>query len=186
MTCVIVQHQVSNFDIWEKAYKKDKKRRVQAGVSEKLLLRDAGDPNSITVVFSLKNEEKARAFFMDTNTADLMKNAGVTSPPNFTYFQVSNSGIAKGESFLIVQHTVQDFDVWKKAFDKHSTVRDEYHLSLIALGKDIDNPKNIVTIMSSTDTSNISNFLEKSDIEESMKNAGVTSEPKINILVANK
>ena len=167
MNCVMVQHSVADFDAWETAYKKDKKRRKKAGIKEKLVLRDAVNPNYITVIFELENVEGA-------------------SKPAFTYFKVSNSGIPTGRSFLIIQHTVENYDYWKKEFDKHQEVRSDYKLSLTALGKGLDNPLNVVAIFNTDDTNNITSFLEKSNLKEAMKNAGITSEPIPLIMVLSK
>ncbi len=186
MTCVIVQHSVADFDNWKSFYEKDEKRRKKAGITEKLLLRGASDSNYITVVFELEHVKKARNFFEDPNTPKLMASAGVTSKPIFTYFKVKNSGISTAKSFLIIQHTVKNYDDWKKEFDKHQKVRSDYKISLTALGKDLDNPLNVVAIFNTDNTDNITSFLEKSDLKEVMKNAGITSEPVSQIMALAK
>lgn len=186
MTCVLVQHNVADFDTWKTAFKKDAERRKKAGIAEKLILRGAADPNFITVVFELENVKTGKDFFTDPKTADLMGAAGVTSKPAFTYFEVSNSGIPTGESFLIIQHTVKDYNQWKKAFDNHQKVRSEYKLSLTALGKDLDNRSNVVAIFNAENTNAITSFLEKSNLKEAMKSAGLTSEPVSQIMVLSK
>jgi hypothetical protein len=186
MTCVIVQHSVADFDIWETAYKKDIARREESGIHEKLVLRGEDDPNYVTVVFELSDVKKAQDFFADPHSAKLMQAAGVTTKPNFTYFKVNNSRIPKGSSFLIVRHTVKDYAFWKKAFDKHQNVRLEYNLYLTALGTDLENPLNVVAIFNSADADNIKSFLEKSNLKEAMKDAGITSEPIQEIMVLKK
>ncbi len=186
MTCVLVKHNVADFGTWEKAYKKDAERRKKAGIIEKLILRGASDPNFITVVFELENVKTGKDFFTDPKTAELMGAAGVTSKPTFTYFKVSNSGIPTGDSFLIIQHTVKDYKHWKKAFDNHHKVRVEYKISLTALGKELDNPLNVVAIFNTENTNDIASFLEKSNLKEAMKSAGITSEPVSQIMVLSK
>ncbi|MEQ8685790.1 MAG: hypothetical protein RIE86_10875 [Imperialibacter sp.] len=186
MTCVMVQHNVADFDTWESAYKKDRKRRKESGITEKLVLRGTEDANSVTAVFELEDLKKGEAFFADPLSAQLMGAAGVTSKPTFTYFKVSNSGIPTGESFLIIQHTVKNYDDWKQAFDKHQEVRVDYKISLTALGKGLDNALNVVAIFNTDDTNNITSFLEKSDLKDAMKNAGITSEPIQEIAVRSK
>lgn len=186
MNCVIIQHSIADFDTWNTAYKKDKKRRKKSGIKEKLLLRGADDPNFITVVFELNNIESAQTFFADPHSAELMEAAGVISKPSFRYFKVGSSGIPEGDYFLLVQHTVKDYNFWKQEFDKHKNVRSEYHMSLTALGKDLENPLNVVAIFNSIKLDNITSFLEKSDLKEAMKHAGITSAPTQDIMVLNK
>ena len=185
-TCVIVQHSVSDFDTWIIAYRKDGERRGKSGIHEKFLLRNTNDSNYITVVFELENVAKAKAFFSAPHSAKLMQAAGVISKPDLTYFKVSHSGIPMGKSFLLVQHTVEDYDYWKHEFDKHQNIRSKYKLSLTILGKDLGNALNVIAIFSSANTGNIKSFLEKSDLKEAMKNAGITSEPIQEIMVLHK
>lgn len=186
MTCAIVQHNVSDFEAWKIAYKADEKRRKKSGVLEKLVLRGAEDANQVTVVFELEDVKKGKAFFADPLSAELMGAAGVTSKPTITYFEVSNSGIPKGEAFLLVRHSVADYDVWKKAFDQHQITRSTYKISLTALGTGLENETNVVAIFNSNTTNDIISFLEKSDLKEAMKDAGVTSEPIQEIVVLSK
>tara|TARA_R110001583_G_scaffold54337_1_gene166471 strand:- start:6631 stop:7320 length:690 start_codon:yes stop_codon:yes gene_type:complete len=186
MTCVMVQHNIKDFGTWETAYKKDVKRRKKSGIIEKLILRGASDPNFITVVFELENVKTGKDFFTDPKTAELMGEAGVTSKPTFNYFKVSNSGIPTGDTFLIIRHSVKDYKNWKKAFDSHQIVRLEYKISLTALGKELDNPLNVVAIFNAKNTNDISAFLEKSNLKEAMKSAGITSEPVSQIMVLSK
>jgi len=184
MTCVIVQHQVADFDTWYDAYKKDEERREKVGIIEKLVLRGVEESNYISVVFELLKPDAAKGFFEDPHTAELMQKAGVTSKPDFTYFKVNNSGIPTGKSFLIVKHTVKDYRYWKQEFDKHQDVRSDYKITLTAVGQELENPLNVVAILNNSSADNIKLFLEKSNLKEAMKDAGVTSEPIQEITMA--
>lgn len=179
MTCVIVQHEVADFGKWEAAYKADAKRRKKAGITEMFVLRGDTNSNLVTVVFGLNNVTSSKAFFNDPETAQLMGAAGVTSKPVFTYFKVSNSGVEKNSSFMIIQHKVEQYDKWKKAFDQHESTRSSYNIDLVAVGRDLDDPANVVAIFNSNQASNFSDFLKKSDLKEAMEDAGVASEPII-------
>ena len=182
MTCVVVQHEVANFDKWETAYKADLKRRKKAGIKELYVFRGDTNANRITVVFALDDVNAAKAFFNDPETGKIMGAAGVISIPVFTYFKVANSGTDKKPEYMIVQHKVADYDKWKQAFDQHESVRASYNIGLIAVGQTLDDPTSIVAIFASPQASDFTDFLEKSNLKEVMKNAGVISQPTINIL----
>ncbi|PCJ90970.1 MAG: hypothetical protein COA50_16885 [Flavobacteriaceae bacterium] len=183
---VLVQHNVANYATWKMAYKKDMKRRTKAGIREKLLLRDINNANYITVVFEIENLEIAKVFFLDPYSAKLMEAAGVTSKPNFLYFKTSKATAPIGTSMLFVQHTVKDYDYWKREFDKHHNVRSKYNIALTTLGVNIENPLNVVALFSSVSPDNILDFLNKSDLKEAMKNAGITSKPIQEVLVLDE
>lgn len=182
MTCVMVTHEVNDFETWKTGYDNDLGRRKELGLHEKLFLRDAGNSNSITVIFEVSDLDKTRQFFNDPHLAEIMKKAGVISKPEITYFKVSNSGIPMKDAFLLVKHKVEDYTVWRKAYDDHKKVRSEYGLTLTALGRDTDDPSNIIVLFNNGKTENIVAFLEKSDLKEAMKNAGVIGEPNISVL----
>jgi hypothetical protein len=144
---VLVQHQISDFKTWETAFNKDENRRENSGISVILIAQENDDDNSISMVFGLKNIEKAKTFFNDPKTADLMGAAGVTSQPQFSYFNVENSSIPKGHSFMIIQHEVSDYAKWKKSFDEHDNIRRDYHIQVTAVGSYLDNTNHVIAIL---------------------------------------
>jgi hypothetical protein len=182
MNCVIVQHEVADFNKWEAAFKADANRRKKAGISDLYLFRGDSDTHSITAVFELNDITAAKAFFNDPATGRIMGAAGVTSKPVFTYFKVANSGVDKYPDVMIIRHKVADYDKWKKIFDEHESVRATYKIGLIAVGKDLDNSGYIVVIFNSPQASDFTDFLEKSDLKEVMKDAGVISQPVVDML----
>lgn len=182
MTSVIVQHEVTNYEKWEKAFDANADRRKKAGIKELFILRGEANPNLLNVVLGLDNTTDAKAFFDDPETSQVMREAGVTSRPSFTYFKVSDSGSSANPSYLVIQHKIEEYNKWKQAFDQHEAVRSSYDIHLVAVGKDVDDPSNIVAIFNSRKASNFTDFLEKSNLKEVMHDAGVVSEPIVNIL----
>lgn len=182
MEYVIIQHEVSDYHAWKKQFDADAAVQQDAGLNLIMLLQASDNPNSITVIFEYKNKEKIDAFFANPKLAERMQSAGVISKPIFTFFKTQNSGIPAHSAFLLVQHTVADFETWKKAFDDDENSRAEYKLSLVALGKNVKENDKVVVLINSSEVSNILDFLQNSGLEEKMKSAGVESEPTINIL----
>ena len=82
-------------------------------------------------------------------------------------------------SSIIIRHRVADFDVWKAAFDEHSTVRRDYGLVDTGLLRDEDDA-NMVTIQFDTDDSaRAREFLASDSLRETMEGAGVVSQPEV-------
>lgn len=182
MNCVIIQHDVADHDQWKTAFEKDAKRRDKAGLHEMLVLQEETNSNFVTVVLGISDLASANAFFGDPTTSELMGAAGVTSKPDFTYFKVDNSRIAKGNSIMLIKHDVATYNQWKQSFDAHESVRQSYNIKVMAVGNELDHHSKIVAILCSESPVNFSDFFEKSDVHESMKDAGVTSEPVSYIL----
>lgn len=182
MNCVIIQHDVADYNQWKTAFDKDAKRRDKAGLKEMLVLQEEANSNFVTVVLGISDLTSANTFFSDPTTAEVMGSAGVTSKPDFTFFNIDNSGIAKGNSIMLIKHEVAAYDQWKQSFDAHESVRQSFNIKVMAVGNELDHPSKIVAILCSESPGNFSDFFEKSDVQESMKDAGVTSEPVSYIL----
>lgn len=179
MTSVIVQHEVTNYDKWVTIFKAQAERREKASIKELYILRGEANPNLLNVVLRLDNIADAKAFFDDPQTSQVMREAGVTSKPSFTYFKVTDSGSSANPAYLVIQHKVGEYNKWKEAFDQHESVRSTYDIHLVAVGKDLDDPSNVVAIFNSRQSSNFTDFLEKSNLKEVMHDAGVMSEPVV-------
>lgn len=181
-TYVIVQHDVADFDRWKTGYDEDIQRRKKSGLQEILVLKGDPNANSVSVVFGISDLEKARIFFSDPQLAEKMGEAGVISVPQFTYFNVANSSLTEGSSYMIITHKVADYDKWKEGFDNHELARLKYHIKVTAVGTSLDDPTHIVAILNSENARNFIDFMEKSDLKEAMQKSGVISEPVSYIL----
>jgi quinol monooxygenase YgiN len=49
--------------------------------------------------------------------------------------------------YVLVQHTVRDFDAWKPAFDEHEGKRAEYGCTCHTIYRDADKPNNVTIVM---------------------------------------
>lgn len=85
--------------------------------------------------------------------------------------------------YIHVQHTVEDFDRWKAAFDAHASTREtgggtgeNYIL------RDIENPNQLVVILEWDDLDKARQFGQSKELREAMQNAGVIGPPTMRIL----
>lgn len=79
---LIVTHQVRDFAAWKKVYDADKPNRDKHGVEERFLVRDAQNPNVITVVFEAPSTGNAQAFVSNPALKQAMEAAGVVGAPD--------------------------------------------------------------------------------------------------------
>ena len=79
---------------------------------------------------------------------------------------------------ILVQHEVEDFEVWKKVYDEDEPARAAAGFKEITLYQGLDNPNNVVVIFSNDDVEKTREFLQSDHIKEAMQSAGVVSEPQ--------
>ena len=82
---VLVRHKVKNFSEWKRGYDAHLPKRVEAGLTEKHLLRGTQEPNEVVVLFEAKDLGRARTFAESTDLKEVMQKAGVMDRPDI-YF----------------------------------------------------------------------------------------------------
>ena len=69
MHYLLIRHRVADFARWKPVYDAHASARRAAGLDDVLLLRDAGDPNQVVLLFRVTDLGKATAFAESTNFA---------------------------------------------------------------------------------------------------------------------
>ena len=85
MSYILVQHSVEDYEKWKAVFDEQGATRQAAGSKGGFVLRNADDPNQITVLLGWDNLENARAFAGSDDLREAMQRAGVTGPPK-VYF----------------------------------------------------------------------------------------------------
>ena len=85
MSYILIQHSVEDYDKWKVVFDEQRATRQAAGSKGGFVLRNADDPNQITVLLELDNLDNARAFAGSDDLREAMQRAGVTGRPN-VYF----------------------------------------------------------------------------------------------------
>jgi hypothetical protein len=80
---------------------------------------------------------------------------------------------------MYVRHTVADYAKWRAVFDEHNATRKKFGAAKTDVFTNAQNPKEILTVIEWGNKEQANNFLEKSDIKEIMKEAGVLTAPEI-------
>jgi len=83
----------------------------------------------------------------------------------------------RGPMFLIVQHTVRDYDAWRPAFDAHGSVRAEYGCRSHTIYRDPDNPNDVTILLDYASRERAEEFMKDPSLAEAMQRGGVVSEP---------
>ena len=82
---LLVRHKVRDFSEWKRGYDAHLPKRVEAGLTEKHLLRSDNEPNEVILLFEARDPNRAKAFAESTDLKEAMQKVGVVDKPDI-YF----------------------------------------------------------------------------------------------------
>ena len=82
MPHMLVRHKVQDFAKWKPGYDAHLPARQAAGLTERMLSRNADNPNEVILVFEAKDLGKARAFAASPDLKQKMQEVGVIDKPD--------------------------------------------------------------------------------------------------------
>jgi hypothetical protein len=82
---MLVHSKVRNYPEWKRGYDAHLPKRVEAGLTEKYLLRGANDQNEVIVLFEARDLNRAKTFAESTDLRETMQKVGVIEKPDI-YF----------------------------------------------------------------------------------------------------
>jgi quinol monooxygenase YgiN len=80
---------------------------------------------------------------------------------------------------VAVQHTVEDFDSWRVAFDGHETTRKEHGCTGETVLRDQENANRVLVLTQWPSMKEAHAFASDPSLTEAMKKAGVVGPPRI-------
>ena len=87
-TRVMVRSKVKDWDAWKKSFDGHIQKRIDAGLSDRVVAYSIGDNHRVTLVFAVADMDKAKAFMNSQDLKDKMKEAGVEGPPDIYFYRV--------------------------------------------------------------------------------------------------
>jgi len=82
---MLIRHKVRDFKTWKAGYDAHRPERVEAGLTEKYVLRSADDPNEVVALFEAQDLTRAKAFTASADLRKKMQEVGVADRPDI-YF----------------------------------------------------------------------------------------------------
>ena len=80
---------------------------------------------------------------------------------------------------IIVQHTVRDYDAWKRVFDEHETVRRQHGATGHQLYRGADDPNEVTIVNYFPSREQAEAFATDPSLKEAMERGGVIGEPRV-------
>ncbi len=84
MATLIVKHRVSNFETWKQTFDGMTAERAKHGWLGHRVLRDAQDPNIVTIINHVKDLAGAKAYGGSPALREAMQRGGVQGPPEIS------------------------------------------------------------------------------------------------------
>lgn len=82
---VLIRHKVRDFNAWKKGFDAHASKRVEAGLSDRQLLRNADDANEVVILLGAEDIARAKAFAASPDLRETMQSFGVLDKPD-VYF----------------------------------------------------------------------------------------------------
>ena len=184
ITAVAVSHHVKDFPKWTAAFFEHETGRKAAGLNVIGVFQDFEDPGFVSVTSTVSDLDAAKDFFASEDLKEAMKKAGAIDEPeikfyNFTYMDTT---VAKtSDNRMFVMHKVEDYDTWKTIFDENESTRKTDGLSVVVIARELEDPNEIAVSFTGPDLKTLKFHMDRPEIKESMKKAGVVNEPSIMI-----
>jgi len=83
----MVQHHVTDYDAWRKAYDKFETTQKTGGVTHQSVYRAKDDPNNLLVTHGFATTADAETFLAGTELREAMQQAGVQGQPRIEIYQ---------------------------------------------------------------------------------------------------
>ncbi|MFY0650537.1 MAG: hypothetical protein JXQ96_00820 [Cyclobacteriaceae bacterium] len=183
---MIITHEVADFDKWLESYNEASGMRTGNGLNDGTVHRHSDNPNMVTVTLFTSGHESAKAFATSQDLKFAMQQAGVTSEPEVSYWDLKwlrpGSEEAEFKQAYLVNHDVSDVEAWQQLFEEHDSVRVANGSLAIVTATNSENPNNVGIYLGITDAEKSAVFLQNPELEEEMKKAGVIGAPTVTLL----
>jgi hypothetical protein len=77
MPSLITRHRVKNYDTWRPHFDQHEGKRIDYGITNPRVYRNANDPNDLVLLFDVADEARAREFGQSVELRRTMETAGV-------------------------------------------------------------------------------------------------------------
>ena len=180
----VISHDVTDFDVWKRAFDGDSTARKGAGIVAAHVNRDAVNPNQLSVYLAGNDAERLSAFLSSRDLMATMRDAGVKGPPAIAMVTPVEDRTVKDRPLAgaIVRHEVSDFATWKRGFDADGDARQKAGVVGYAVNRSVKNPNVVVVYLQAESVDSLRAFAGRPELKAVMQAAGVIGAPDISFV----
>jgi hypothetical protein len=160
MNCVAIRYTVTDFETWKKSHELHKVKRQSVGFTSIHTFQESDNPEKITVMYGVTDLSAARNILENGKLSKFFKTDEVKSIESIDYFHVYNSGIAQSETFFITRCAVKEYNQWKKDLDNNFNTLRANGITIIALGRENEESKEVILVLNAADKTKLTEFLK--------------------------
>lgn len=178
---LLLSAKLADFDKWYDVFNAHEGLRREHGIVGHHVNRDRDDPNLLYLYFAVADVEGARRFLASDEIKQVMKEAGVLTPPQVTWLKPQSESIIWDRELpaMIVQHSVADYERFREHYDRAEAFRKTSGILGHATNQLLDDPRTIVVYHQAESFESLESFIANPDLKGIMDAAGVTSAPKV-------
>ncbi len=176
---IVVLHKVANYAKWKAVYEEGDSVRLASGIHSYVIGRGLKDSNVIVVAMKIDDTAKAIAFAKDPGLKKAMQKGGVIGTPSISFITEVFQDTANISTDLRsrASFTVQDWDIFQKAFEDGKQERLDNGITDRVLGYDMHNNKKISIVTAIADTAKAFAYYKSDVLKARVKASGATTEP---------
>jgi len=178
---VVFGHEVSDYALWRSVHDELSVVRDEYGITDSYIMQGADEDSVVWMISSAPSAAAAHDFMVDPNLARLMDTEGVEGEIYRSILAPGFVSSLNAEDFpnrIIVQHSVRDFDMWKRTFDGHVASRERAGLVDLFVSHPIDNEGDVHMMFGVWDPEKVVEYMGTPSLRAAMRLAGVTGEPR--------
>ena len=80
---------------------------------------------------------------------------------------------------VFAKHKVNDYNAWKSAYDKATTIRKDRGVIGASVFRDTNSPNDVIVTHHFNDLNTARNFFNSADLKDAMHNGGVVNDPEV-------
>ncbi len=180
-----ISHKVADFTTWKAGFDKDSPVRLQAGLSTVFVKQDINNTNAVTVLFAVKDLDKAKAFVSDPRLKEVMTKAGVISKPEIVFYKTAEEldPINISELVTTITHTVKDYSAWKRVYDSAGELRKKAGIHDNLILRSLTDENSVTVLGNSSSAAEFNAFVSDPGLKAAMEKGGVISKPAVKELL---
>ena len=177
---VVMQTKVKDFDKAETQYFSRDSLRNTYGISHLVIGRTIKDPSVVFVIDRIADVDKAKSFYSQALSKDMMNKAGVTALPGLTYaeFVQFNETPVQYLNGLAVTHHVKDYAAWLKMYnDQGDSLRRSNGMIERGIARNLDDSNTVSVLFEISDTAKARARMYSAEVRNAWPDGGVDSPP---------
>jgi len=178
---LVFGHEVGDLELWKSVHADLSVLRDDFGITDSYIMQGAEEDSVVWMISAAPSRQAAHEFMVNPNLARIMNTEGVEGEVYRSILAPGYVNTLNADDFplrIIVQHSVRDFDAWKRVFDGHVASRERAGVVDLFVSHPVDDPGDVHMMFGVFDVDKASQYMGSATLRAAMRLSGVTGEPR--------